>query len=348
MSIGVGDWTLNSRTYLWKSTLHIIRDSPVFGTGVASWQWVYPKYRHPQVRTHTDYTHNDYLNLFSDYGAVGFLLMLWVFVAFFRHAVKTSDARLPSEERSWTVGAVVGVTAVLVHSIFDFNLHIPGNAFALAVVMGSTAAIADPDGKFPRAPLPGWARGVLGCSLLVICGLLGWQFGKAALSARYNRLGIEARTYRRDDPDVAYDYFARSVAVDPRFPTPHYQMGELLRVHAQGRRGEDKKPDRLRLAKQGVGHYAIALGLNPMNSEVLLRAANADELAGDDAAALKKYLRAVELDPESGINHLKLAQFYRDHDNPELALKHFETTSRLAGTSDPVIDLNIYELRELL
>ena len=348
VSVGFADKTLNSRLFLWKSTLSIIRENPVFGTGVASWQWMHPKYRNPQVRTHTDYAHNDYLNLLSDYGVVGFGLMLWVFVAFFRQAVKTSDARLPSEERSWTVGAVVGVTAVLVHSILDFNLHIPGNAFALAVVMGSTAAIADPDGRFPRAPLPGWARTVLGCSLLAICGLLGWQFSKAALASRYNRLGIDARSLHRDDPDIAYEYFRQAIEWDPRFPTPHWQMGDLVRSEAQWRRGEDKKPERVRLARQGIESFAVALRLNPLNAEVLLRAAGADELAGDDAEALKKYLRAVALDPGSAINHLKLAQFYRDHDKPALALEHYLTTSRLNGWSDPVIDLNIIELQELL
>jgi tetratricopeptide (TPR) repeat protein len=104
----------------------------------------------------------------------------------------------------------------------------------------------------------------------------------------------------------------------------------------------------VRLARQGLESFTVALRLNPLNAEVLLRAASADELAGDDDAALKKYLRAVELDPASAINHLKIATFYRDHDKPALALEHYITAARLDASADPVLHLNIAELEELL
>ena len=60
---------------------------------------------------------------------------------------------------------------------------------------------------------------------------------------------MEARTSHRDDPDIAYNYFNRAITADPRFPTPHWQMGDLLRSEAQWLRGEEKKSERVRLAR---------------------------------------------------------------------------------------------------
>ena len=346
ISFGLGDRTLNSRLHLWKSTMNIIRDHPVLGSGVGSWQWMHLKYKSSDVPTFTEYTHNDYLNLFSDYGVVGFVLMLWVFAGFFRQATRTSDVRLPSDERSWSVGAVVGVGAILVHSLLDFSLHIPGNAFVLAVVMGTVAAIADPDGRFPRRPMPGWARVALGCGLLVVCAILAWQFTRTALGARFTRLGNDAKYVNVLEPDIALGYYERAIAADPGFSIPHWKTGDIYRSQAQWRIGPEKQSERLRLARQAIPHFAEALRLNPYLSQVLLRAAAADELVGDDASALQKYLRSYELEPSSPLAPEKLGKFHRDRGNLDQAAKDYDLAQKLRRDESPTIDVNVQDLRQ--
>lgn len=42
--------------------------------------------------------------------------------------------------RGITIGAMTGITAILVHSISDFNLHIPANAILFTVLAALIAA----------------------------------------------------------------------------------------------------------------------------------------------------------------------------------------------------------------
>ncbi len=338
--------TLNSRLPLWKGTLPLIQEQPLFGCGMGSWQWVFLKHKPRIVPTHPEFTHNDYLNLLSDYGAIGFALMVWVFVGFFRQAMKLSDARSPSEERSFAVGAVVGVTAILVHSFFDFNLHIQANAFLLALVMGSTAAIDDPDKAFPRAALGSGRRWALGTSLVVVVGLLGWQFTRIAMSMRYTRLGNAAKFVDFAEPEIAQDYYLQAIGWDPRFPTPHWKLGDTYRSQAKWLVGADKKDERQEMSEEAREAYAEALRLNPYLTDVLLRAARVDELLEDDQQALKKYLLAIELEPNSSVNHRDLAMFYRDRDQDELALEHYTRAASLNFVRDQSIVDEMVELRE--
>src|SRR5437867_120457 len=221
--IGVRDPTLSIRSYLWTGTLKLIQEQPVIGHGIGSWQWLYPKYKHSTVVSHTEYTHNDYLNLASDYGLIGVVLLLCVFAGFFWQAARTSDPRVPSDEGSFVVGSVSGVVAVLFHAIFDFNSHIPANALLLAVILGCTAAIEDPDRRFARSPLANWARYSLGAGVLLLCGILGWYFAHTALGARYTRLGTE-NYIRVLDPEIARARLQKALAFDPRSAKPYAEL----------------------------------------------------------------------------------------------------------------------------
>ncbi len=65
-------------------------------------------------------------------------MMVWALVVFFRAALRHLPERL-GHRREWVrLGAFLGCCGLLVHSLFDFNLHIPANA----VWFAACAAIA--------------------------------------------------------------------------------------------------------------------------------------------------------------------------------------------------------------
>jgi tetratricopeptide (TPR) repeat protein len=125
-------------------------------------------------------------------------------------------------------------------------------------------------------------------------------------------------------------------------------MGDSYRSQAQWLLGEDKKAQRLQLTEKARQAYAEALRLNPYLTDVLLRAARVDELSGDDEQALKKYLRAVELEPNSSLNHRDLGMFYRSRGQDELALKHYERARDLNWANDQAIAEEAQELSEII
>lgn len=342
--IGLRDPTLNIRTHLWTGTLKLIREQPLIGHGIGSWQWLYPKHKHPVVVSHTEYTHNDYLNLASDYGLIGVVLLLCVFAGFFWQAARTSDPRIPSDERSFVVGSVGGVVAVLFHAIFDFNSHIPANALFLAVILGCTAAIEDPDRRFARAPLANWARLSLGVGVLIVCGILGWSYAHTALGARYTRLGADAKYVHILNPEIGRELFHKAIAFDPRSAKPYALLADSYRVYAEQRVGPEKKSERQALARQAVEYFETSLQLNRFNTLVLLKAARSYELAGDDEQSLKTLQRALDNEPEAALVHIKLGQFYRDRNRDDLALKHFDHAARINHAQDPGVSYNLQEL----
>ena len=83
--------------------------------------------------------HNDYLHFTSEVGLILIPIVIWMIVVLYRRGFK--KLRNPSRlVRGVTFGAMSGITAILVHSISDFNLHIPSNAILFTVLAALVVA----------------------------------------------------------------------------------------------------------------------------------------------------------------------------------------------------------------
>ncbi|CAN5751936.1 hypothetical protein BH20VER1_BH20VER1_07410 [soil metagenome] len=141
--------TTNMRVDLWKGALQQWQLNPVFGTGTGTYLFYGRLFRTERVQHDPIYVHNDYLHLLAEYGLVGaagmaaFLLVHlgrgWQ--SFRRLGPKrvAVSPRLGSNALALNIGALAAVASYLVHSVVDFNLHIPGNLLLLAFVFGLLA-----------------------------------------------------------------------------------------------------------------------------------------------------------------------------------------------------------------
>ena len=135
---------LPSRTELWKDAAVIIKDFPLFGTGLGTFGYAYPLYKlsvdKPLVYLHA---HNDYLELVSETGILGFASLMAALGLFLYTSLK-SLTRLAGEEDYFRffvlLGALTGVFSILVHSLVDFGLQIPSNALYFSFLIGLSAA----------------------------------------------------------------------------------------------------------------------------------------------------------------------------------------------------------------
>lgn len=139
----------NMRIYMWQAAWEETKLAPAFGTGSGTYLYYGRKFRDPSVQNDPIRVHNDYLDLLAEYGIVGvagFLLFLGAHLAngvhtFFwlvRKRLQFSpDWR--SSSLALNIGCLCAVAAYLVHSIFDFNLHIPANCLLMAFVFGMLA-----------------------------------------------------------------------------------------------------------------------------------------------------------------------------------------------------------------
>ena len=130
------------RAHFWSVTLDIIKANPVVGTGLGAFPVVYTRYDSRNGLYRLEQAHNDYLQILSDGGIVGGVLALGFVIMLFRMGFARRESR--DDFRSGVaLGALAGCFAVLVHSFFDFTLHITANALLFLVL----AALATMNGR---------------------------------------------------------------------------------------------------------------------------------------------------------------------------------------------------------
>jgi O-antigen ligase len=109
---------------------------PVLGVGLGNFETAYPGYQSFPSDLWIDYAHDDYVEAIAETGVVGAVLIFSALVLFRRLAFRDCGQWLRSGGSWIRLGAALGCCGLLVHSLFDFNLHIPANAAWFAVLAG--------------------------------------------------------------------------------------------------------------------------------------------------------------------------------------------------------------------
>lgn len=121
------------RMFAWQGIGQMIIDNPLFGTGPGSFATVFTQYQPPGIAARFFYAHNDYLHIIAETGLILIPILCWLLYTVF--AIGLNKLQNPSRQ-VWgiTLGALTGILAMLIHSISDFNLHIPANAVVFTVL----------------------------------------------------------------------------------------------------------------------------------------------------------------------------------------------------------------------
>jgi len=120
--------SVGKRASMRRDTWHIFLDHPALGTGLGTLQTVYPPYESLYDGKIVNHTHNDYLEALAETGIAGGACCAW----FLGTLILESLRRILELKTSFVavlhVSGLVGCCGLLVHSLVDFNLHIPANA----------------------------------------------------------------------------------------------------------------------------------------------------------------------------------------------------------------------------
>jgi O-antigen ligase len=119
--------TESKRSSMRHGAWHIFVDHPLLGTGLGTLQQVYPPYETLYDGKIVNHAHNDYLEALAETGLAGGLCCAWFVGALMFGALsflQSGDTSLASTLRLCGFTACWGL---LVHSLVDFNLHIPSN-----------------------------------------------------------------------------------------------------------------------------------------------------------------------------------------------------------------------------
>jgi O-antigen ligase len=150
------DVTMGKRASMRHDTFRIFLDHPALGTGLGTLQMVFPPYESNYDSRIVNHTHNDYLEVLAETGLAGGICCLWFLVILFIESVKGLKDLGGSFGAALNLSGIVGCCGLLVHSLVDFNLHIPANALLffvaahLATTRLQTSTPGSPESDPPR------------------------------------------------------------------------------------------------------------------------------------------------------------------------------------------------------
>ena len=165
------------RLAVWRDTRRLIASSPLVGSGFGAYADALRRFRTAAGEVDVEHAESDVLEAVAEGGVVGALVIAsfagFVLLAGLR-AARSEPQRL---QRSVATGALAGVLALGVHSLFDFNLHLPSNALLFAALAAVLLAYV---------PAPAHPRGLAALTGAAVLASLALALTTTWHSARYD------------------------------------------------------------------------------------------------------------------------------------------------------------------
>ncbi len=127
---------LKSRATIWADSFKIVKDFPILGSGLGTFSQIFPMYKSFHIRRFVSHAENDFLQLASEVGLVGIGVLFVLFIFLFFKAISGIHSLSNSEPQRYIgLGGLVGILALMFHSLVERNLQVPANAFLFTFIL---------------------------------------------------------------------------------------------------------------------------------------------------------------------------------------------------------------------
>jgi len=135
--------SFEERWMFWADTFQIFKTFPLIGSGLGTFVHVFPMYRSFHIRGLVTHAENDFLQLLSEVGLIGIGLLLILFLFLFFKVVSGIRSLSQRDSQKYIgMGGIVGILALMFHSIVERNIQIPANAFLYAFIWAAVLKIS--------------------------------------------------------------------------------------------------------------------------------------------------------------------------------------------------------------
>lgn len=284
-----------NRIDIYRDTLGMIGKFPLFGVGLGNFKYAFPVFKKSYRYVSLHRPHNDYLELLSETGLVGFGLLMMVLVLFFRGIFR----QLPYT--SWQfVGCVGSLVALLVESLFTFPLEDPSifvlTVFVAGLVMGELPSEqrCNRRGSFTK-------RVVFFTLLLPLLLIWGTAVGKSCLA---RSLYLRAEVLK-GQKTKAIQKCLKAVSLDGGNAEYHAFLGRLYWEKASIDPGGGKA-----WKKEAGRQFQEAVFLNPLAAGLHYRLGDYYEKIGEGNKAKVEFRKSALLSPTNPQFLRRLARAY--------------------------------------
>lgn len=125
----------DGRVALWKDAIPLVYTHPLAGIGLGCFEYAFTRVQTIRLTYAADHAHNDYLELAVELGLPCTVALFAVIFWLIGQAARASMLARASLTRCVALGSFGGSTALLVHSLADFNLYIPANALMFSTIL---------------------------------------------------------------------------------------------------------------------------------------------------------------------------------------------------------------------
>ena len=134
-------FTNDMRWHIWHCTANLIRDFWPVGVGLGAYGYTIQPYETGRLtRAIIEHAHNDYLELIAEIGIPLTVLLLIILLACWIKGLHRASKQLDATRRWLAFGALLVMPGVLIHEMFDFNLHAWPNAVLLTALLAAGLA----------------------------------------------------------------------------------------------------------------------------------------------------------------------------------------------------------------
>ncbi|HXT12940.1 MAG TPA: O-antigen ligase family protein [Candidatus Angelobacter sp.] len=339
----------DGRFAIWRDAVQLWHENIWWGIGPAHFNYRFGKYRPEIVQNSPDRVHNDYLNTLTDWGIVGAALVAAAWGLLFGCAIWTwrsvrRDPNTLGEHRSNKItivlGASIGLLAILIHSLMDFNMHIPANALVAITLMALLACyVRFATERYWLTARPG-TKALFTAALALGIVYLGWQAGRSAGESAWL---MRAQKAKPTSP-AQIAALKNAFSIEPRNAGTARAIGEDYRL-LSWQNNDDYKDQALEAMKW----FKRATELNPYDDASFLRYGMCLDQIGEHDQALAYFDRANRMDPNSCFNNAYMGWHYVQAGDYAAARVWLERSHFLQPYDNPIADsyLKIAEDRML-
>ena len=336
-NLALTDGSFDSRLEIWTAAARMWQAQPWFGVGPAHFDYRFREYRPAAIQGRPDRAHNDYLNLLADWGVVGGGVVFAGMIIFLVSTRKTwpyvrraeTDFGTGQSNRfAFFLGGICGLAALAVHSMMDFNLHIPANALVgvtlLALLTSNVRFATERFWLRPRLPL----KLALTVALLAVTIYLANQEWRRADETHWLTQAAKLPNFSSERAAA----LEKAFAADPQNFETAYEIGECFRT--QSLNGGD---DFAALAQKAMEWYARDIQLNPHDGYGFLRTGMCLDWLGQHGEKTEAAYREAEVrDPNGYFTVANIGWHYAQLGDYAAAREWFIRSLRLSSEHNEI------------
>ncbi len=341
-----------ARLYMYRNTIEMIKHHFFLGIGFGNFKYVYPRYRDrgewalSGLNTRVEQAHNEYLQIFSEVGLIGFLSFVLILGTVARMSW-TTIRRADSRHHFFiNLTLTMGIVATLVQSFFDFNLQNPASGVTFWMAIGFLEVIyhsvkksqsqqdSPPIDLFLPSKRSRWMIGI-GIGVAFILGV--FFSVRPVLGDRYLKWGRFFQEHK--DWGRAYDHLEKASVFSPYHFDVFFHLGQtsdhlkdydgavnyykrailLFPYFIEARNNLGAVYIKLGLIDEAIEEFKGSIEINPYHPGLHNNLGYLYSKRNLFKNAMEEYYKVLELDPGNPEVHknLGLLYFYKLKDYPK-------------------------------